>query len=499
MNSQQKTNFRLWVFFSLFLLLFLRVLALFAIPPHPDEMVQLYMTDDIAHLRNFPAYFYGQEFMGPFESYFLAPFVRVFGSGYVTARFWNGLFYLSFLVLYVGMVKRLFERELSVYLFFLLSVVPFPVLFFTTIVGYVEILPLTMLSLALLLRVSQDARSGGGNAAALGFVSGLAFWCNPIFVIWMVPIGISLVWLIPSSWKRKIPPAFAAGFVAGLFPAWVHGWHTGVPMFVHTAGTRFTPWSDLPRLGYLFFARMKYFLSTSFFEKSSLLRRLIPYPALLVLSAFLISFAALFVSFLRNFTRQSVQEKIFHLFILLPPFALAGLYISRDLTTDEGIRYFLPLTVSYPFAIAWRVRGFRSPFWKRAALISLGGIFLGASLASLTAQNRQRQNFVQIYRFLEQNKLRYGVGDLNAAYAMNAFSRNQIQVTPALYEMRCRPLWNTVQEKGAQFFIFEQVDHRFRKKLESDPRLKKISLGGRDIYYGSSGILQEIVETKEPL
>ena len=485
----------------LFFLFTLRALALIAIPPHPDEVIQNYMTDDIAHFRNFPAYFYGQEFMGPLESYLLAPLLRVFGSSYLTARFWNEMFYAAFVILYLGVVKRLFDREVSGYLLLLLSVPPFPILFFTTIVGYGEILPLAVLSLVLLLKVASESETGqgGGAAVAAGFVAGLAFWCNPIFVIWLVPLAISLGALIPSTWKRKIPLRFTAGFALGLFPVWLHALQTGTPMWVHTAGNRFIPLKDLPRLAYLFFARMKYFLTTSFFERPSWLGEILPSLAVLPLSFFLVSFGTFLFSFLRSFREQGLQKKIFFLFVTTPPLILMGLYLSRDLTTDEGIRYFLPLAVSYPFTVAWWVRAFRSAFWKRAALISLTGILLGISLASLGAQDRQRRNFIQIFHFLEQNQLRYGVGDLSAAYTMDAFSQNQIQVTPALYEIRIRPLWNRVRDQRPQFLVFESFNHRFLKRLESDPRLKKVVVGGRDVFYGSSELLEEILETKEPL
>ena len=462
-------------------------------------MVQLYMTDDIAHLRNFPLYFYGQQFMGPLESYILAPFLRVFGSYYLTARFWNEIFYLALMVFSLGTVNRLFGRERSNFVLLFLSVAPFPVLFFTTILGYVEILPLAALSLILLLKVASEERGNFGFALALGFVSGLAMWCNPIFVIWLAPIGISLVALVPSSWKRKIPLGFALGLGLGLFPAWIHTLRTGTPMFVHTAGVRFTPRADLPKQAYLFLARMKYFLTTSFFEPSLRLRKLLPIPAFFVFGIFLISFAAELFSFIRNFTRQSLSEKIFHLFVLLPPFILAGLYISRDLTTDEGIRYFLPLVLVYPFTMAGWIHGFRSRFWKRAILISLVGILFAVSFVSLKIQNRQRENLVRVLQFLQQKDLRYGVGDLNSAYGLNALSRNRVQVTPAFYERRYLSLWNTVREKGPQFFIFEPVEHRYRKRLESEPQITKVVLGGREIFYGRSRLLEEILETKDPL
>ncbi len=483
----------------LFFLLILRIFALFAVPPHPDEIVQILMTDDIAHLKNFPLYFYGQTFMGPLESYLLAPFVRIFGSYYLRVRVWNELFYLGMVFLFVRTVKRLFDRELSGYVLFFLSVAPFAVLFFTTVVGYGEVLLLAILSLVFLLKVSESNEKSPRYAFILGILSGLAFWCNPIYVIWLVPLGVSLIGLIPSSWKKMIPFWFGAGFLAGLFPAWIYAFQAGRPMLIHTAGTQFTPFNKLPQSAYLFFARLKYFLTTSFFEKDSLVRKLIMGPALFVFGVFLVSFGSFLVSFLGNFKKHSVQEKIFHLFILLPPFILAGLYISRDLNWDEGIRYFLPLMISYAFVMAWWIKRLKPVFLRHGLVTVLGGIMVLSSLASLKMENRRRLDLVEIFQFLQKNQLQFGVGDLNSAYGMNALSHGQIQVTPALYEVRYASLWKTVMEKGPQFFIFEQVDHRYKSRLAFDPHLKKATAGRRDIYYGPSELLREIAETKEPL
>ena len=67
------------IIIALLLLITLRFLAVFLIPPLSDEVLQLYMARDIAHLSNFPVYFYGQNYMGPLESYVIAPFFAWFG------------------------------------------------------------------------------------------------------------------------------------------------------------------------------------------------------------------------------------------------------------------------------------------------------------------------------------------------------------------------------------------------------------------------------------
>ena len=49
----------------------------------------------------------------------------------------------------------------------------------------------------------------------MGFLCGLAFWCNPIFSVWLVPMGISLVGMFRGTGKRSVLIGFSLGFLAG--------------------------------------------------------------------------------------------------------------------------------------------------------------------------------------------------------------------------------------------------------------------------------------------
>ena len=480
---------------GILLLITLRILAIYIIPPIYDEMVQICIGDDIAHFSRFPIYFYGQQYMGPLESYFFAPFFRFWGSSLIAARFYYEFFYLSFLALSLWAVRQLFGRELVSHVLLLLSVLPFPALFFTTVINYGEILAFSALSLVLLLKISEGGKTPRGQTLFLGLSSGLAFWCNPIFIIWLIPLGMILL-LIPSGWKKGIPWLFGAGFLVGLFPIWIHGLRTGTLMSLEGAGGGgFAQSKDIARVFYLFFARMKYFLSTfSSDAPPPFLNIFIRYLSLVPFTLFAISFGAVLFYFLRSFPSLTLQKKIFYIFTLAPPFLLAASYSLRNLTTDEGIRFFLPLLFPYAFSISWWVGQFRSPVWKKVILGILVSVLLACSFISMKAQFLITSNYRGLTRFLEQKGLSSGVADMRVAYALNALSRNKILATPVPKEARCQPILSRVREKGAQFLILEHADPRFRKELETDRHLTKISLSGYDIFYGPSKLLQKIVE-----
>ncbi len=491
----RNSSSRFWIFTGVVLLLIFRLLAIFLLPPAYDEMVQNYMTNDIAHFTKFPVYFYGQQYMGPLESYLSAPFFRLFGFSYIKARFYYEFFYLSFLGLYVWLVRRLFDRELAVYLFTILSVLPFSILFFTTIVGYAEILTLAILNLLLLLKISYEPRYVNGFSLLMGIVSGLAFWCNPIFVVWLPSLFLGMLWAVPSVWKKRIPLWYAAGFLAGLFPIWTHGFATGEWLHILSAGSIPAKLGDMPHILYLFFARMKYFLMTFAVDPNSTwIGGLVRYLSIIPFGFFIVSFCMFVFSFLKSWRDRSPRERIFFVFVTVSPVVLSFTYSSRQLLEDEGTRFFLPLLISYAFSIAWCIRQFRSQFWKRLVLGSLVGVFSLSVIVSLNWVFRQNLELHHVRQFLKEKRLHYGIAEMNLAYALNALDQGNIVATPFLREARYGPVLSLVKKQGPEFAIFEPLHREYREQLIKDPHLKKDSIDVYDIFYGSSPVLRKILE-----
>ena len=463
-------------------------------------MVQLYMARDIAHFVNFPVYFYGQQYMGPLESYVMAPLVRLFGFSWIKGRIYYEIFYLSFMGLYLWTVRRLFNHETTLYLFILLCVLPFTALFFTVIVGYSEILALAALCLATLVKIASDTKSQKALTLLLGAVSGLAFWCNSLFIVWLIPIGVILFTVIPSSWKRGLPLWFSIGFLAGLFPVWIHGIRTGTFLVVQGAGYRFAALRDTPQILFLFFSRLRFFLSTySFGWDFPILTQVIIMTSFLPLVLFGVSFCALLFSVLKNFHNRTPAQKSFYLFMILPCWMLGLFYVFRDMRADEGMRYFLPLLFPYAFSIAWWTQTIRQESWKKIILVTLAGVLLLGSAESLKMQRRDTVEIYQILNFLRKNGLNYGVTLSEPAYALNALGHEEILATPILYNARYGPAWEMVKKQGPSFYILERSDPFYRKEAETDPNLKKISFPRYDLFYGRSPLLLEILEAKNPV
>lgn len=482
-------------------LLVFRILAIFVIPPLDDEAVELRMADDIGRFVNFPVYFYQQAYMGPLECYLLAPFLRLFGSSLPAGRTLNSIFFLSFMAMFLWVVRRLFDRTLTATLFILLCVLPFPILFFTTTIGWAESLTLDMVSLILLLKVVEAPVKARSTSWMLGFVSGLAFWCNPIFVVWLVPIGIGLAIQIPSSWKRGLPVYFLVGFIVGLFPIWIHGLQTGT--LISMAGTslsssQFAGPEDMPKIFYLFFARMKYFLTSfSYGMESPVAGFSIRWASWVPFSLFVISFASLALFFARRRDALSPKERLFYVFVLVPPVVLVCLYSARNFLNDEAMRFFLPLVIPFTFSMAWWLREHCSPILRKWILCLLLGVEIAGTLFSAKGELKKKSELEQLVRHLEEKGLTTGIAEFGLAYSLNILSHNRLLVSPPWYNAADRTVLEKVRKGEPHFFILDHSTGRFRKRLEADPHLRKTSWRRYDIFYGDSGLLKQFVTMGE--
>lgn len=499
-SSMAGKTFWTWILAASLVLLVFRTVAIFILPPGGDEITHLYIARDIADFSQFPVYFYKQHIMGTLECYFIAPFFRLFGFSFWAGRFYYGLLYLAFVALYLGVVLRLFkDRELTFYLFLFLSALPFPALFFTTVIGWLDIVVLTALSLVLALKAADENEQAFRTCFWLGLVCGLALWSNPLFVIWMAPIGISLVWIIPLSWKRKLPFWTFLGLLIGLIPVWIHGLQTGVLMSTEDhAGPSFARLEQVPLMIFLFLVRMKYFLSSfSFGSVSSFVDAPVRYFSFVPFTLFVISFMAVILYVLRSWIGLTLKEKIFYMFVTVPFFILAVLYVSRDLSGDEGMRFFVQILIPYVFALSWGIRRIRSLFWKRGILGLLVGVLLLGNLFSGREMLRRTSELREVVRVLEEKDLRFGIGQFGFSFALNILSRDRLTVTPLFYQTTYEPIRLKVKREGAQFLIWLRRDSELLRRAAADPNLKRFSVGPYDVYYGDSDFLRGLVDTTD--
>lgn len=202
--------------------------------PNPDFAVVLTMVRDMAGFRAFPAFFYGQPYMGSLEPSVSALLSIVFGPSPFVVCLGTSLVGLAAVLAAADLARRVGGRPAGAAA--LLLALPGPLLwswFLTSPRGGYALCALLCaagLRLATLGRVrGPDGRCRPAVAAAFGLLCGLAWWNTWLAIPSLAGAGAVLVarWRRAALSPRTWLPAIVA-FAASSAPWWVwnaiHGW-----------------------------------------------------------------------------------------------------------------------------------------------------------------------------------------------------------------------------------------------------------------------------------
>jgi hypothetical protein len=186
-------------------------------PTNSDEATMGLAALHIAEGREFPAFFYGQTYMGTLEAYLAAPLVWAFGPSTLALRMPVLALYAAFVFLAYRLTRRLYTPWLAVVTVAVLALGSDRVIKNQLIAagGYPEISPLAALLFLLAL-----ARPHPLGAAAFGLVAGVLLWDD-----WLIApyLAAATVVLLVRMWRR--PRLLAVAAVAALVGA--------APLLVH--------------------------------------------------------------------------------------------------------------------------------------------------------------------------------------------------------------------------------------------------------------------------
>lgn len=185
-------------------------------PTNSDEATMGLAALHIAEGSDFPAFFYGQNYLGALGAYLAAPLVWAFGPSTHALRAPTLLLYAAFVFLAYRLARRLYTPWLAVVTVAVLALGADRVVKDQLIVGgYPEITPLATLLFLLAL-----ARARPVTAAAFGFVAGLLLWDDWLILPYL---AAATVVALVRWWRRPRLLALAtAACVVGAMPLLIH-------------------------------------------------------------------------------------------------------------------------------------------------------------------------------------------------------------------------------------------------------------------------------------
>ena len=201
-----------------------------------DESTMGLMAVHIASFKDFPIFFWGQNYMGAFEAYLAAALFHVFGVSVFTLRLVTMLEFAFFLVSMYILTSLLYTKKLALVTLLLLSVGSVMMLFteFMAHGGYPEILCFGAVAflLASWLAYSSDQDFSQHKQrlrmlafGCWGLVVALGFWSDYLFLSILLMSGLLLVL---CCWRELLRGAFLPlllGLFTGALPLIIYNIH----------------------------------------------------------------------------------------------------------------------------------------------------------------------------------------------------------------------------------------------------------------------------------
>ncbi|HEX7744605.1 MAG TPA: hypothetical protein VF462_05010, partial [Micromonosporaceae bacterium] len=227
-------------------------------PSNSDEATMGLAALHILEGREFPAFFYGQHYMGTLEAYLAAPVFALAGPSVLGLRLPNLLLYLAFLALMWVLTRRLYTPWFATFTVGVLALGSDRILKNQLIAGggYPELNPAG----ALLLLLAVDLGRGAWRRPLLGYalwglVAGLVVWDDWLGLPYLATAAAILVWSRRRElWGRAGRTAAAAALVgaAPLIVDYVVGGRNPLAVFLALSGGTGASWPDRLYGGVLF-------------------------------------------------------------------------------------------------------------------------------------------------------------------------------------------------------------------------------------------------------
>ncbi len=198
-------------------------------PTNSDEGTLGLMALHIAYRSEYPIFFYGQGYMGPFEAYLAAILFHILGPSLFVLRLGLILIFCLFLVSIYLLISLLYTKKLALLTLFLLALGS-PEIFsiqLRAIGGYPETLLFGTLQLLIASCLAFSCRRDMPTHkrwrhlalyACWGFLVGFSIWTDLLVLPFVLTSALVLLVFCWPEWRTWAPLTVIASFVLGVLP-----------------------------------------------------------------------------------------------------------------------------------------------------------------------------------------------------------------------------------------------------------------------------------------
>ncbi len=194
-----------------------------------DEAIAGLMGKHILEGREYPIFWYGQDYMGTIESYLAAGIFAVGGVSVFSLKLLMLILTTIFIVITYYLAKNMTDKITALLSVLFLSIGPsfFAIYSLKARGGYIETLIFGSLLLLLAFKImdsdtTEDARRAYLKFSLVGFIGGIAWWTNQLIIYYFVPVGVILFIDLKQNFSLKKVLIFIFSFVTGNLPALVY-------------------------------------------------------------------------------------------------------------------------------------------------------------------------------------------------------------------------------------------------------------------------------------